>query len=73
MYKAKVTSKGQVTLPIDLRKKIGIEPGNYIEIKETEAGYIIMKQVEGNRFKKYTGILNDNTTSDEVIRKLRGE
>lgn len=43
-----MTSKGQVTIPIELRNKIGIKPGNYLEIKETEAGYVIQKQVDEN-------------------------
>lgn len=25
-YKAKVTSKGQVTIPVDLRRKMGLDP-----------------------------------------------
>lgn len=73
MYKAKVTSKGQVTLPIELRKKIGIKPGSYIEIKETEAGYVIRRQVEDDCLKKYIGILNNETSSDKVTKELRGE
>lgn len=73
MYKMKVTSKGQVTIPLELRKKMGIEPGNYIEIKETEAGYIIVKQVEDECLKKYVGILNKNTTTEQIIGEMRGE
>lgn len=68
-----MTSKGQVTIPIELRNKIGIKPGNYLEIKETEAGYVIQKQVDGNCLEKYVGILNNTTASDKVIKELRGE
>jgi len=73
LYRVKVTSKGQVTIPIELRNKIGIKPGNYLEIKETEAGYVIQKQVDGNCLEKYVGILNNTTASDKVIKELRGE
>ena len=73
MYKAKVTSKGQVTLPKELRKKIGIDAGSYIEIKETEVGYVISKQNETDRLKKYIGILSSKTSCDELIKELRGE
>ncbi len=73
MYRVKVTSKGQVTIPIELRNKIGIKPGNYLEIKETEAGYVIQKQVDENCLEKYVGILNNTTASDKVIKELRGE
>lgn len=73
MFKAKVTSKGQVTIPIEVRNKIGIKPGSYIEIRETEVGYVIKKQVEDDCLKKYIGILNNETVSDKVVRELRGE
>ncbi len=73
MFKAKVTSKGQVTIPAELRKKIGIEPGSYIEIKETEAGYVINKHIETECLKKYIGILEKEGRSDKIIEELRGE
>ena len=73
MYKAKVTSKGQVTIPKELRDKIGINPGNYIVIKETETGYTINKYIEDNCLKKYMGILKNETSSDKIIQELRGE
>ena len=73
MYKAKVTSKGQVTLPKELRKKIGIDAGSCIEIKETEVGYVISKQNEADCLKKYIGILGSKTSGDELIKELRGE
>lgn len=73
MFKTKVTSKGQITIPIELRNKIGIKPGSYIEIKETEAGYVIKKLVEDDCLKKYIGILNNETASDKIVEELRGE
>lgn len=79
MYKIKVTSKGQITIPKELREKMGIDTGTNIVIKETEAGYIIQKQVDNEVLKKYIGILGDNSSdennssSDKVIKELRGE
>jgi AbrB family looped-hinge helix DNA binding protein len=49
MYKAKVTSKGQLTLPKKLRDKIGLEPGDYLEVHETPEGYLVRKQVNEDR------------------------
>ena len=48
-----MTSKGQVTIPIELRNKIGIKPGSYLEIQETEMGYILQKHVVDNCMEKY--------------------
>lgn len=41
MELAKVTSKGQVTIPIDIRKKLGIKNGDKVLFVE-EAGRIYM-------------------------------
>lgn len=30
IYSAKVTSKGQLTLPVELRRELGIEPGDTV-------------------------------------------
>lgn len=32
-YYSKVTAKGQVTLPADLRQRVGIEPGDLVEVR----------------------------------------
>jgi len=73
LYRAKITSKGQLTIPVELRRKMGIKTGSYIEIKETPAGYVIQKPVEEECLKKYVGILNNENSSDKIIKELRGE
>ena len=73
LYNAKVTSKGQVTIPKELREKIGIGAGTFIEIEETETGYVIRKKVENDPLKKYIGFLNNNKSSDDIIKEIRGE
>ena len=35
---AKVTSKGQITLPAKLRKAMNIKPGDHVEFRETADG-----------------------------------
>jgi transcriptional pleiotropic regulator of transition state genes len=36
MKAVKVTSKGQVTIPIELRQALGIDDGSYLEVTGTE-------------------------------------
>ncbi len=72
MYKAKVTSKGQVTIPKKLRKKLGLKSGDYIKIKETAQGYYIEKDINEDKIDQYVGILNKSTNTDKVIKELRG-
>ncbi|MFB3888469.1 MAG: AbrB/MazE/SpoVT family DNA-binding domain-containing protein [Candidatus Bathyarchaeia archaeon] len=51
MSRIRVKRKGQVTIPIDLRSKLGIEEGAFLEIKEHE-GTIVLKptpQIEAGK------------------------
>ena len=73
MIRAKVTAKGQLTIPKALREKLGIKTGDYIIVKETSAGYMIEKELDEKRFDKYIGFLNRETKSDETIRELRDQ
>ncbi len=73
MFKAKVTSKGQVTIPKELREKIGLEPGDFLCIRETKEGYVIKKEVKEGIFDKYVGYLKKPGNSDKIIKELRGE
>lgn len=41
MELAKITSKGQITIPIDIRKKLGLKDGDKVLFLE-EAGKIVM-------------------------------
>ncbi len=72
MYEIKVTSKGQVTIPKKLREDMGLKPGDYIEIKEEKAGYLINKKVDKEKIEKYVGILNKDKSSDDIVKELRG-
>ena len=73
MYRAKVTAKGQLTLPKNLRTKLGIKTGNYLQIRETSEGYVLEKEQDELRFHKYVGRLKSKGDSDEIIKELRGE
>lgn len=74
MWKTKITSKGQVTIPKAMREKIGLNPGDTLEIKETEHGYVINKSVNTEVLKKYIGCLdNVKVGSNEMIKHLRGD
>ena len=42
-----VTTKGQITLPIDIRVEFGIEPGDKIFAEMTDIGYVIKRPKKG--------------------------
>ena len=37
-----VTSKGQVTIPVEVRRKLGIVPGTTLEFVVTDAGTLVV-------------------------------
>jgi len=74
----RVTTKGQVTIPKEIRETLGIEPGDEIVFEETDAGYTIKKQApttaEGrDPFETYRGSAASDETMPERMRRLRGE
>jgi AbrB family looped-hinge helix DNA binding protein len=48
MATAAVTSKGQITIPLEVRKKLGIKPGDRVRFVEGERGEIILKPKTGS-------------------------
>jgi antitoxin PrlF len=45
LFGAKMTSKGQLTLPADLRAELDLEAGDYVEFQIREDGSVIMRAV----------------------------
>lgn len=43
MQHAKITSKGQTTIPAEVRRKLGLEPGDRLSFEEREGGYFVRK------------------------------
>lgn len=41
MATATITSKGQITIPKSVRKKLKLEAGHRVEFIETEAGFLV--------------------------------
>lgn len=78
---AKVTSKGQVTIPIDIRKKLGLKNGDKVLFVE-EAGRIYMMNSSMDAFRKaqmeFAGEadrvgLRDDEDVVNMIKELRKE
>jgi AbrB family looped-hinge helix DNA binding protein len=74
MTKTKITSKGQVTIPKDVRERLGLRPGDEIEFIEDSGGYRVHKRVLASPFAKYRGYLKDLTGHDPdvLVESARG-
>jgi antitoxin PrlF len=74
----RVTTKGQVTIPKEIREALGIEPGDEVGFERTESGYELRKEepttAEGDDpFEKYRGSADSAETMPDRMRRLRGE
>ena len=78
---AKVTSKGQITIPIDIRKKLGVKEGDKILFLE-EAGRVILMNSSMEALRKaqaaFVGATEEAGLKDEddmaaMVAQLRRE
>jgi len=64
-----ISSKGQVTVPREIRKRLGLEAGDRIEFVVEEGRTVIKPaRAEANPFEKYIGIAGPFTGGDEGIK-----
>jgi AbrB family looped-hinge helix DNA binding protein len=63
----KVTSKGQVTLPVGVRKELDIDKDTYIAV-ETIGEYIIMKKV-GVKLKELSEVMQKAAKDKGITKK----
>jgi antitoxin PrlF len=74
---ATVTSKGQITLPRDLRRRLGVRAGDKVRFDEVGTDICIRPLKDEDPFEKYRGIGNPGIPSGRkgilrYIRKMRG-
>ena len=74
MAKAKVTTKGQITIPKEVRDSLGLRPGDEIEFAQDETGYRMEKLIQVSPFAQWRGYLKElaGRTTDELMDELRG-
>ena len=73
----RVTIKGQVTIPQEIREKLGITPAVEIDfIEEKGRVYLVKRKGKGKKtykFSKLRGIANVKMTTDEIMALTRGD
>lgn len=57
---------------MEIRGKLGLQPGDEISFEETAEGYVIRKEVDENRFEKWRGAANTDESVEERMNSLRG-
>jgi len=75
---ARITSKGQITVPREIRRTLGVRPGDQLLFESDSKGIHIRPLRAKSPFEKYRGIGNPGIPSGRKavrrwIRHLRGQ
>jgi antitoxin PrlF len=75
---AKITSKGQITVPLEVRRILGVHAGDKLIFENDEAGVRVLPVRTQSAFSKYRGIGNPGIGSGRKdiarwLREMRGE
>ena len=75
---AKITSKGQITIPREIRRTMGVQPGDRVLFESDKEGIRVRPVRTVSPFAKYQGIGNPGIRSgrkaiNHWIRKMRGQ
>jgi antitoxin PrlF len=52
---AKITSKGQITIPLEIRKLLGVQNGDYLEFTNQGTSIQVKPQQHENPFRQFRG------------------
>jgi len=71
---AKVTTKGQITIPKEVRVQLALQPGDKLRFLPDNGGYRIQKRISENPFEKWRGYLKHlkGKRTDDLIDEMRG-
>lgn len=73
----RMTSKGQVTIPRELRERFALGPGAEIEVVAAEDGALVRPSVPAGEGSRLVARLRDRAdgglSADEVLRLTRGD
>ena len=70
-----VTSKGEVTIPETVRKRLGIVPGSEVDFLVEEDGRVVLRKVglPTELLEKWRGAAGPGPSTDEILAMTRGE
>ena len=72
-----ISSKGQITVPLEIRRRLGLREGDRVEfVVENDRTIMRPAQSPENPFEKYAGALPAFRSKDEIntwVRNLRDE
>ena len=71
--KTRVSERGQITIPKAVRERLGIKPGQVLEVRERDGAVVAYKAASTDPLVAVTGIIAIDGSTDDLIEDLRGE
>lgn len=72
-----VTSKGQVTIPKQVRDMLGIVPGSRVDFRRASDGSVVLVPLDAkrsaDRFERFLGHAGPGLSTDEIMAMTRGD
>jgi antitoxin PrlF len=72
---SRVTARGAVTIPEDVRTLLGLEPGSQVAFERTEDGRVVLRKVDERELEpieNLRGHAGPGLSTDELHRLTRG-
>jgi len=70
---SRVTAKYQITIPVEVRKELGIIPGTEVDIAREGDKYVLVVNPIIELKKRWRGRFRDGKTTDEYMDEIRGK
>jgi AbrB family looped-hinge helix DNA binding protein len=68
-----ISSKGQITVPVEIRERLGLVPGTGVEFELREEGVLLRKGTSGSHpVDKVWSTLRLERPVDEILDEMRG-
>ena len=69
---SRVTERGQVTIPKELRDRLGIRPGQIVVFEEAAGRIVMRRRMAEHPVDRVWGVLRSERSTDDLMDELRG-
>jgi antitoxin PrlF len=71
--RTKMTEKGQITVPKSVRERLGLRPGDQLDVDEDGGKLVARKVAVDDPVASVYGTLRSPRSTDELMDELRGQ
>jgi AbrB family looped-hinge helix DNA binding protein len=73
MPQSRITAQGQISIPADIRRKLGVGPGSVLEWEEEETGKVVVRKAGTHTWDDMHRILFPNGPPKRLSRRAMKE